>query len=322
MKYLNKERYHIKIIKKLSVELGFDALFLSDDWVIRLQKDDTVHHVYGYDWGINSATAQLIAKDKAATYEILSENKIKAVEHKLFFNYGILAGYIGRNGCWGDIMDYVQRHKKGDDYNVICKPNKGTGGNDLYKISNQMELESTVQKMFSKYRDLCLCPFYEIEGEYRAVFLNGEVILLYLKDRPFVVGNGKDTFAKLVMDGYGEKGIKYLESMSNDLAVIVPRDEKRTVSWKHNLGNGAKAIITEDVGIKSDLSKLARRVADSLDIKLASIDIAVVHGEYYVMEVNSGIMIENFAAQAPDVMYNYYEITEDIYRKILAYLFK
>ena len=63
-------------------------------------------------------------------------------------------------------------------------------------------------------------------------------------------------------------------------------------------------------------------MATVLDIKFASIDIAVIDGEYHVMEVNSGIMIENFATQNPDSKYNYYDITKNIYKKAVKHLLK
>jgi len=322
MEHLSKQRIHIKLISELSIELGFDTQFLSEDWVICLMKNNKIHYIYGYEWGINSATAQLIAKDKTATYEIMSQNQIKAIEHKLFFNYNTQIKYTGQNGCWEDIMNYVQAHKRDNDYSIICKPNKGTGGNDVYKISSQIELESTVQKMFSKYRDLCLCPFYKIDNEYRVILLNGEILLLYLKDRPFVVGNGVENLSTLIINKYGEKGISYLENLNNDLMLIVPNNDKIFISWKHNLGKGAKAVIIDDVEIKNKISILVQQIASVLNIKFASIDIAVIEGEYYLMEVNSGIMIENFAIQIPDSRFNYYEIAKNIYRKALNYLFK
>lgn len=322
MEYLNKRRTLVKVINELSSELGFDAQFLSEDWIICLKKDSKIHYIYGYEWGINSATAQLIAKDKAAMYDILAQNQVKAIEHKLFFNYNLQTKYIGQNGCWFDIMDYVNLHKSENDYRVVCKPNRGTGGNDVFKISNQIELESAVQKMFSKYRDLCLCPFYNIDSEYRAIFLNGEILLLYRKERPFVTGNGKDNLSALIIGKYKDKGINYLENLNNELELVLQNGEKKIVSWKHNLGNGARAIIEDDGNRKEELLKLVKQTADTVDIKFASIDIAVVDREYYVMEVNSGIMIENFATQTADAQYNYYEITKNIYKKAIMYLFQ
>lgn len=157
-------------------------------------------------------------------------------------------------------------------------------------------------------------PFYNIENEYRVIFLNGKSLLLYAKERPYIVGNGKDTLATLVIAKYKEQGLSYLNDLLEKLELIVPKGEKVVMSWKHNLGNGANAIIIEDESLKAKLAEFVKLAADALDIKFASIDIVVSNGTYYIMEVNSGIMIENFAAQQPNARYNYYEITKDIYR--------
>lgn len=320
MKQLNNKRILVKVLQELSVEIGFEVQFLSESWITVIKKGSSIHYIYGYEWGLNSSTAQLIAKDKEAAYEILSQNHINAIEHKLFFNYGLQAKYMGQKGCWNEIMKYAQEHKSDDKYTIVCKPNKGTGGNDVNRISDQWELESTIQKMFSKYRDLCLCPFYKIENEYRGIFLDGETLLLYRKERPYVVGNGKDTLAELVIHKYKKQGLSYLIDLNEELEQVVPQNEKKFISWKHNLGNGAKGIIVEDEKLRKELAEFMKRVADALGIRFASIDIAVVSGVCYVMEVNSGIMIENFAVQEPDAGYDYYEITKNIYRKAVKTL--
>lgn len=64
--------------------MGFEVQFLSEDWITVIKRQNKVGYIYGYEWGINSSTAQLLAKDKEATYEILSRNHINAIEHKLF----------------------------------------------------------------------------------------------------------------------------------------------------------------------------------------------------------------------------------------------
>ena len=321
MENKNKERIFVKIINELSKEMGFTVQFLSEDWITVLCKENITHYIYGYDWGLNPSSAQLIAKDKTAAYEILKLNNIKAIEHKLFFNYGIQANYTGQNGCWEEIIEYAEKNKKGKDYKLICKPNKGTGGNDVYRITSRLELENTVHKMFSKYNDLCLSPYYKIENEYRLIFLNGDALLYFQKERPFIKGNGKETIAELLIKKYGSKGILYLDNLPYSLTEIVPINEKRIVSWKHNLGGGAKAQLIEDQQTKNNLKELALNCAKVLGIKFASIDIVLVKGEYYIMEVNSGIMLENFASQDNEGAYNYYEIAKDIYKKAIKLLF-
>jgi len=318
----NRHRAQIKMIGELSLEMDFNVELLSEDWIITISKAGKTHYIYGYDWGINPASAQLLAKDKTASYQIMDVNNIKAIEHKLFFNYNMQAAYTGQNGCWEDIVNYADTHKRGNEYNLICKPNKGTGGNDVYKISSRLDLEAAVQKMFSKYSDLCLCPFYNIENEYRLFFLDNEILLVFLKERPYIIGNGKDGLMTLILNKYGEKGIPYLENLDGRGEEIIPKDEIFTVSWKHNLGSGARAVIEEDTKTINELSILAKRAADILGIKFASIDVALVDGELYIMEINSGIMLENFSRQPKDNMYDYYELAKDIYRKALNYLFK
>ena len=322
METLNKRRVLVRMIKELEAELSFQAHFLSEDWIIVLSHNNRNRYIYGYDWGINSAAVQLIAKDKTAAYEVLALNNISAIEHKLFCNYAIQAKYTGKNGCWNDIMDYAGKNGSDGKYNLVCKPNKGTGGNDVYHITNRLELESTVQKMFSKYQDLCLCPFYNIDAEYRAIVLDGEILLLYLKERPYITGNGKDNLAALIVEKYKKSAFSFFENNKDHLESVPGKDEVIEISWKHNLGSGAKAVIVKDASVIDAVTKIVRGVSEVLDVKFASIDVVSSSGIYYIMEINSGVMVENFALQPADSNCNYYETAKSIYRNALKYLFQ
>ena len=318
MENLNSKRILVKIIKELQEELSFKAEFISEDWIIIITHNNKDSYIYGNHWSMNSATMQLIAKDKSATYDILSKNKIPAIEHKLIFSHDFQAKYTGQNGCWDEIMNYAKEH----EYNVVCKPNKGTGGNDVYHITNQLELESVVHTMLSKYPDLCLSPFYKIDAEYRAIVLNGKTQLLYQKERPFIIGNGKDTLLTLIIEKYKKAGLVFLENNMDKLSTVICKDEKIIISWKHNLGLGAKAIVVKDKSIIEPIEKIVNEASKTFDIGFASIDIVSTSDKYYVLEINSGIMMENFALQKTDDEYNYYEITKSIYRDALRFLFQ
>jgi len=321
MTELNRERILVRIIKELALELDIDARFFSQDWIISLSKNRSTHYIYGYQWGLNSAAAQLMAKDKTAAYEILDHRGIKAVEHKLFFSHDIQAAYTGQKGYWEDVMRYVEAQRQGDDYNLVCKPNRGTGGNDVYRIKNQLDLEGTIIKMSAKYRDFCLCPFYPITHEYRVIILNGKVHMLFRKERPQVSGNGADNILTLAVESFGAQGLDLLAGSPDDPLEILPMGEVKLLSWKHNLAGGARAHIVEAGEAKTALSKLALAAGEALGICFASIDIALINGEYRVMEINSGIMTESFARQKKDAHYDYYELAKDIYRQALVLLF-
>lgn len=53
----------------------------------------------------------------------------------------------------------------------------GTGGSEVECCTSQKQLEVCVHRMLTRYEDLVMSPFYEIENEYRAVMLDGEVRL-------------------------------------------------------------------------------------------------------------------------------------------------
>jgi len=66
-------RVMVRILAELSEEFAIDMQVFSDDWLIVLERACIRHYIYGYNWGINSSSAQLIAKDKSITHEILKK---------------------------------------------------------------------------------------------------------------------------------------------------------------------------------------------------------------------------------------------------------
>ena len=51
------------------------------------------------------------------------------------------------------------------------------------------EAEQYVEKLFSEGKESAsLCPYYNIKKEYRCFYLNGEVLLIYGKEKPYIIG--------------------------------------------------------------------------------------------------------------------------------------
>jgi glutathione synthase/RimK-type ligase-like ATP-grasp enzyme len=305
----NKDRIVIQIIKELATELDLEVHFLCYNWLVRIQKNEVVKHIMGYDWELNSSTAQLIAKDKSACYETLLAQHIPAVEHQLFLSPQF-QNYIGEKGSWKQILNYTEQHQ----YKVVCKSNIGTGGNEVYKINNQLQLETVVHELFSKYRGICLCPFYDITAEYRVILLKGEVQLIYAKERPSIIGNGINTLVELINEKYGQLSFEDVELQKINTLKIPPNGEKIELGWKHNLAKGAKPSIIQEGKLKDSLSALANQTANSINIQFASIDIIACKDELLVMEINSGVMMENFAQESKE----HYQIAKEIYKNALV----
>jgi ribosomal protein S6--L-glutamate ligase len=98
-------------------------------------------------------------------------------------------------------------------------------------------------------------PLQDIAAEYRVIMLDGTPLVMYNKTRPVT-----------------EQGLRYF-----------------------NLGKGAVPadILTEDT--RTALEALARQACAALGLRLASVDIVRVEDVLRVLEVNDGIMMENYA---------------------------
>lgn len=191
-------------------------------------------------------------------------------------------------------------------------------GKDVFVCDCEEEKFKIVDKLFVEGNEaVCVCPYLDIEYEYRTIFLDGEVIYIYKKQKPFVVGDGYLNIRELI-----NRDFKYFEvSMENlDFNYIPKKDEKVIVGWKHNLGNGAIPIVIDENDLYySDVKKIALETGRVMELKYAAIDIAVSPNEVLVMEVNAkNIGITKFCDMVP----NGFEIGKKIYSKVIDKMFE
>ena len=179
MNVKNKERNLLKILRRICEKNGIEMTLLSEDWIIQLSKNGLDRFVFGYNFEINSSTSQMIAQDKCATYAILSKKGVPCVEHHLYMNPTIHRYFEGV-GNWKNILTYFEQQNR----KIVCKPTRGTGGNDVYVVDNVVDLEIIVQELFAGNRSISLSPFYEIGAEYRVIMLDGMPLFLYSKNIP------------------------------------------------------------------------------------------------------------------------------------------
>lgn len=299
----NKTRTIVKIIQTIAQKNGLQFQSFSHDWIMRLTWKGKHRHIFGYNFEINSATAQMIAGDKSAVTDILRLAKVPVVEHRLFLTPTLHKKYVGSRGNWKEMAAYAKQF----DYQIVCKPIDGTGGNAVYKINHPIALEQAVHKLFQKHRSICLSPLYAIKNEYRVIVLNQVVEILYKKEIPRLVGNGYSTIWQLYLEKF--KGVQvstsildYLNTLELDLNTILEKDKVLLLNWKHNLGKGATPILLKEATLIKRLSQLALQAAQAINITFASIDIIeTLAGEFLVLEINSGIMTESLIKALPNV---------------------
>lgn len=309
----NSQRPFVKVIKEICKELDINCHSFSYDWIFRLEKAGQVAFIYGYKFGINSSASELICTDKSAASGILQFEGIPAVEHH-FYMTPWNKKYLGDSGNWSQLNDLLDKYGR-----LVCKNNQGTGGNEVYLVSDIYELENTVHKLFNRVRSISVSPFYQIEHEYRVIVLHGQVKLVYIKLIPFIVGDGKTSLYDLViayLKDHPESPLQKKLRLEDEN--FVPEEGQRvSLNWKHNLGQGARPQVVTDETLKQELSTLALRAAEAVKIGFASVDIIRTGGRLMVLEINSGIMMDNFMG----IDQSHYMIGKDIYKQSVQAMF-
>lgn len=290
---MNKDRFLVEALRRIAAERGIEFSSLSHDWILRLHHNGITRSVYGYNFDLNPAAAALIANDKSALSAVLAHHAIPHVEHRLFLAPKFFE-YIGPGGNWTPALQYAER----TGYPLVCKTNQGTGGNTVFKVNNQAELEAAFQKIHTSDRGLALSPYYPIDAEYRIVLLKGSALLCYEKQRPCVTGDGQSTFFELLQSDYSRDPELLEAALANPnfpLHETPDKDGKIPVIWKHNLGKGATPLFSPEPEIQQAVSALAQAACAAIGIQFASVDVIQANNQMKIMEVNAGIMLENLS---------------------------
>lgn len=318
MSEANHERILVEVVREIAQDMGLEFKSFSHDWILQLKKGGEIQYIVGYNFEINSATARMLAADKAATSSLLADANIAHVDHQLFL-HPRLASYVSSKGNW----DAMQAYGKKYDYQLVVKPNDGTGGQNVRKVENPLELEQSVTRLFEEERAIAISPFINIEQEFRAILLDDKVMLIYAKMRPTLIGNGQSTLIELLQRLSMEQNIpqtlasQAIEKYEGDLSKVLAEGEKVALAWKHNLGAGAIPQILADEDLSLEISKLAIAGRKAIGIRFASVDIVQAAGELKVLEINAGIMMEYFSRHFPEER----ERVKAIYAKALKEMF-
>lgn len=307
----NSKRFLVRILDEIAEKHHLKINKISYDWIIQLIKGDKHKFVFAYYFEINSSTSQMIADDKSATSELLMLSNIPVVEHKLFLSPN-MEKYVSSSGNSHKIIDYFNEN----NHKIVCKPNIGTGGNNVFKCESLLELEKNIQNLFIRHRSICLSPYIEVKKEYRAILLDGNIELFYAKEIPYVIGNGILSVNDLVKKKYKTNYIAFvssLEKTGENAGKILDNKQVLKLHWKSNLGKGAYPIIIEERSEKyTQIMQLAKRAANAINIRFASVDIIETEkNELLVLEINAGVMIEHFLKRLP----KQYSKVKSVYEK-------
>lgn len=289
----NAERLIVASVRRYAAARGLGFVTHGDDWVLELGLGRRSHLVHGYDLGLNASSSQRVANDKAATFEILNAAGIPAVPHRLFMHPRFL-GFMSVEGNWQAMLETFNAFGR----DVVVKDNEGTGGMEMARVRSVAALEQQVHRLLDLTRGVALSPFLALDEETRFVFLEGECVLAYRKDRPSVTGDGARPLAALIAAALaaGELDPRAIDLDGLDQGTVPKAGETVAVEWRHNLGQGAKAIRLDPGSPElAGTLAVARGAFDWLGLSFASIDVVRSAGRDLVLEANSGVMLEVMA---------------------------
>lgn len=302
-----------KIMDEICEERNIEQKVISYGWITELKKDDISKYIIGYQFELNSAISYNIAGDKFATYEVLKSNNVPTIEHRMIFNPQTRSRYY-KNKFLSEAKELLKQNEN----KLVVKANDSCKGKDVYYCSTENEIEKVVQKLFDEKNDtLSACPYLEIDYEYRVIYLCGEILYIYKKKKPYIIGDGKSTVKELIDKKFTQEPVDLCREL--DMNYIPKENEEVTISWKHNLSSGAEPILVDESDeYLPKIKEIALNAGNAMNIKFASVDIALTNNEeILVMEVNGSVCMNKFAEIIP----NGYEIAKNIYAKAIDKMF-
>jgi glutathione synthase/RimK-type ligase-like ATP-grasp enzyme len=300
----NGERAFVTAVKKYCASHDIEVELKAQGWLIAMKRGPKRRFTFGYDLGLNSAVAHQIANDKAATADVLGICGIAHVPHTVFLSPKMYK-YLTPSGAWTEMLDLLKQNPQG----IVVKPNEGTGGISVFKVTTEPELEVAANEIFASERSLAISPYLEIEDEVRVVLIDDRPIVVFSKNRPSVIGDGKRSVLELAIATIpADKLSKILSGMAGDLSKAsldeVPRaGEHRALNWRHNLGGGTQAIVLDQGEARAAASiEIAVQAAKSIELRFGSIDVVRVQGSWKILEINSGVMMEALSRSHPELV--------------------
>ena len=298
-----KEKQFNKIIKQICQEKSIQYEELSDDWIIKLTKENRNKFIVGYKFDLNNQATSEICNDKFALYAVLKSEEIPVIEYNILFK---------------NEEDKLEKYFYEYNQNVVLKPNNGTCGNNVLHICEYDKLKSEYNKLISKCYSVDICPFYEIESEYRVIYLPTKQHI-YKKVKPIITGDGVHSVKELLIEFnseyFGDERNLKNENISAD---YIPKfGEKIEYEWRFNLSRGAKIADVDDEE-KNILINMINNIIKVIDLKFVSIDIVkLTNNQYMVMEINSGVMMENLVKLQDDGI----QIAKSVYGEAIDLMF-
>nr|WP_249136526.1 RimK-like protein [Bradyrhizobium tropiciagri] len=290
------QRIFLETIKKYCLAHEIAIEVRSGGWLVIMTRDTTRRLAIGYDVGLNSAVAHQVANDKSACADVLALAGVAAIPHTLF-----LGAKLSKHIPGSDSLEAMQRLLDQNPHGLVVKPNEGTSGEFVIRVTTRAQLETAVARILAAHPSLAISPYVEIADEVRVVLLDARALIVYGKTRPSVVGDGVQSLRALAQASATAEQLKTITEDFDAAALdaIPLAGERRLLNWRHNLDAGAEPVLLADGATRDACVALAISAAQATGIRFASIDVVCADGAWQVLEVNSGVKMEALGRHHP-----------------------
>lgn len=279
-------RFIEKCILDICMKNNITCVPFSYNWVFLLSKKKAQkiisRHVYGYDLGLNPSSAHLIAKDKYASYTVLTNARIPAVKHILF-----VSSYYNTETIDSPLKSAVKNAESmiKNDARVVIKRNDGSSGRDVFLAKTKDEAMKCIYHLARNNRAIVLSPYIAITAEYRCVMLDDTCVMVFEKKRR------SDEWRHNLAHG-AVPSFEINESLKKILYFLASRACTSL---------GLRFCMVDIISSKNKISEYD-----------------IYHDELYyaILEVNSSVMLEHIARFGKE------KEVKDIYEKAVLCLFE
>lgn len=146
-----------KMIKEICDKNNIKCTFLSKNWVIKLEKDDMTRYITGNKFDLNGHALGNIMDDKYAFYEVMKDENIDIIEHKILYKNDNKNEYAKDCNSYEIALNYFYKN----NCDIVLKSNCGACGNEVFHITDEKSLYETLDNLFINNFSISMCPFYK-----------------------------------------------------------------------------------------------------------------------------------------------------------------
>ncbi len=301
-----------------------DSIDVEPHWgqyVLITYSDGSRRITYGNDLGLNTGSAEEVAKDKGYTKQLLRRIAVKCpdgVELIMPWWARDMTRKVPDSNAATTLDDVTANACRSIEgwlgFPAYIKPINGSKGHGVYRVNNCVEVSAALAEYETERVKVAVIEKAVDYPDYRIVVLDGRLISAYERIPLSVTGDGTHSILHLLEAKQAEftrqgrdttltKSFgaieKELERKGMSLISVPDPQHRLTLLGASNLSMGGSSVDVTD-RIHSRWVELARLIAQEMGLRLAGVDVACQEvtspdSDYSILEVNANPGLNHYA---------------------------